>query len=107
MSQDIQPIFRGLADPTRRDLVALLSEQVLSISSLAANFDSSRNAIVKHLKVLEEGGIVGSYAQGTEKLHFLRPENLQPAHLWLSKYEEFWDAKLQQLKASIEASHHE
>ncbi|MEM6496206.1 MAG: helix-turn-helix domain-containing protein [Pseudomonadota bacterium] len=107
MSQEIQSIFRGLADPTRRDLIALLRDQVLSISSLAANFDSSRNAIVKHLKVLEGGGIVGSYVEGTEKLHFLRAENLRPAHEWLSQYEAFWDGKLGQLKASVEANRHD
>ncbi|MEM1176529.1 MAG: metalloregulator ArsR/SmtB family transcription factor [Pseudomonadota bacterium] len=107
MQTDIQRLFRGLADPTRRELIAILANDEHSISGLAARFDSSRNAIVKHLKVLEDGGIVGSYSRGKEKRHFLRAENLKPAYEWLSDYEKFWDNKLLQLKSAVEESRHE
>ena len=107
MQNDIQGVFRGLADPTRRALIEMLANDVKSISGLAGEFETSRNAIVKHLKILQEAGIVGSFTQGKEKRHFLRAENLQPAYQWLSDYEKFWDAKLLKLKESVEESHYE
>lgn len=102
MHDQLQPIFRGLADPARRAIIDLLQDEPSSISTLSANFDLSRNAVVKHLKILEEAGLIVGKSVGRERINYLQPQGLSAAHAWLSQYEEFWDSKLDALKRVIE-----
>jgi len=98
----MQLVFRALADPTRRAVIELLSQAPRSIGEINSEFDVSRNAIVKHLRILEEAGIVCSNTVGRERINHLKPQSLQQAADWLTYFDRFWDDKLEKLKHAIE-----
>src|SRR4051812_48521359 len=97
-------VFRALADPTRRQLLdELYREDGQSLSTLAERFDMTRFGVMKHLKQLEEAGLVVSRRRGREKLHFLNPVPIRLVHdRWVSKYAEPWVAGLSDLKQRLE-----
>ncbi|HEU0316647.1 MAG TPA: metalloregulator ArsR/SmtB family transcription factor [Solirubrobacteraceae bacterium] len=97
-------VFRALADPTRRSLLdALFEEDGQTLSALEARLPMTRFGVMKHLKVLEEAGLVVSRRRGREKLHFLNPVPIRLVHdRWVSKYAEPWAATLVGLKRRIE-----
>ena len=97
-------MFRALADPTRRALLdELYRDDGQTLSALEARFDITRFGVMKHLKVLEEAGLVVSRKQGREKLHFLNPVPIRLVHdRWVSKYSEPWVAGLSDLKTELE-----
>ena len=107
MRQDVQSVFKGLSDPTRRSIVELLSVNPSSVSDLVDEFDLSRNAVVKHLKVLENAGIVVGRPTGRERINFLNPAKLKLAYEWLTLFEMFWDNKLENLKRVVEEKEHD
>ncbi len=97
-------VFRALADPTRRGLLdALFAQDGQSLSALEARVPMSRFGVMKHLKVLEEAGLIVTRRRGREKLHFLNPVPIRLVHdRWVSKYSEPWAASLSELKTKIE-----
>jgi DNA-binding transcriptional ArsR family regulator len=97
-------VFRALADPTRRELLdELFRVDGQTLGALAARFEISRFGVMKHLKVLEEAGLVLARKQGREKLHFLNPVPIRLVHdRWVSKYAEPWVATLSDLKTRLE-----
>jgi uncharacterized protein YndB with AHSA1/START domain/biotin operon repressor len=97
-------VFRALADPTRRSLLdELFREDGQSLSALERRFDMSRFGVMKHLRQLEEAGLVVTRRQGREKLHFLNPVPIRLVHdRWVSKYAEPWAAALSGLKSQLE-----
>jgi uncharacterized protein YndB with AHSA1/START domain/DNA-binding transcriptional ArsR family regulator len=97
-------VFRALADPTRRSLLDELFEQDgQTLSALEQRLPMTRFGVMKHLKVLEEAGLVVAKKRGREKLHFLNPVPIRLVHdRWVSKYAEPWAAALTGLKKSIE-----
>ena len=97
-------VFKALADPTRRGLLDQLFEQDgQSLSELERRLPMSRFGVMKHLKVLEEAGLVTTKKRGREKLHFLNAVPIRLIHdRWVSKYAEPWAAALSGLKATIE-----
>src|SRR6195256_3915132 len=97
-------VFRALADPTRRSLLdELFREDGQTLSTLAARFDITRFGVMKHLKLLEEAGVVITKRRGREKLHFLNPVPIRLVHdRWVSKYAEPWAAALSGLKTRLE-----
>ncbi len=97
-------VFRALADPTRRALLdALFAEDGQTLSALEARFDISRFGVMKHLKLLEEAGLVVTRRRGREKLHHLNPVPIRLVHdRWVSKYSEPWVAGLSDLKTRLE-----
>jgi DNA-binding transcriptional ArsR family regulator len=97
-------VFRALADPTRRRLLdELFREDGQNLSALHARFPMTRFGIMKHLKVLEEAGLVVTRRRGREKLHFLNPVPIRLVHdRWVSKYAEPWAATLSDLKQRLE-----
>src|SRR5262249_28211786 len=87
---------RGLLD-------ALFADDGQSLSALQARVPMSRFGVMKHLKVLEEAGLVVTRRRGREKLHFLNPVPIRLVHdRWVSKYSEPWAASLSALKTTIE-----
>jgi DNA-binding transcriptional ArsR family regulator len=100
----VEDVFRALADPTRRDLLdALFERDGQTLVALTARHDMTRIAIAKHLRVLEEAGLVVSRRRGREKLHFLNPVPIRLVHdRWVSKYTEPWTAGLTGLKRELE-----
>jgi DNA-binding transcriptional ArsR family regulator len=97
-------VFKALADPTRRSLLdALHEEDGQSLSSLEKGLPMTRFGVMKHLKVLEEAGLVTTKRRGREKLHFLNAVPIRLIHdRWVSKYAEPWAAALTGLKREIE-----
>ena len=97
-------VFKALADPTRRQLLdELQARDGQSLSELEARLPMSRFGVMKHLKVLEEAGLVTTRKRGREKLHFLNPVPIRLIHdRWVSKYAESWAAPLSQLKRDLE-----
>src|SRR5213075_1588257 len=99
-------VFRALADPTRRSLLdELFREDGQTLSALEERLPMTRFGVMKHLRVLEEAGLVATRRRGREKLHFLNPVPIRLVHeRWVSKYAEPWAAMLSGLKTSIEES---
>src|SRR5215213_714150 len=97
-------VFRALADPTRRNLLdELFGEDGQTLSALEARVPMTRFGVMKHLKVLEEAGLVTTRWRGREKLHFLNPVPIRLVHdRWVSKYAEAWAATLTDLKRQLE-----
>jgi len=97
-------VFRALADPTRRSLLdELFAEDGQTLTSLEGRLPMTRFGVMKHLKVLEEAGLVKTKKRGREKLHFLNPVPIRLVHdRWVSKYAEPWAATLSELKSDLE-----
>lgn len=98
-----QLIFRAISDPTRRSIMALLAGKEQSLNEIAANYQMTRPAVTKHLKILQEGGLVSVRSKGRERIHRLQPEALKTVSEWLSFFSQFWDEKLADLKQAVEA----
>lgn len=97
-------VFKALADPTRRGLLdELFREDGQTLTALEGRLPMSRFGVMKHLKVLEDAGLVVTRRRGREKLHFLNAVPIRLVHdRWVSKYAEPWAAGLSALKTSIE-----
>jgi uncharacterized protein YndB with AHSA1/START domain len=97
-------VFRALADPTRRSLLdELFKEDGQSLGTLEGRLPMTRFGVMKHLRVLEEAGLVVTRRRGREKLHFLNPVPIRLVHdRWVSKYAEPWAATLTGLKKRLE-----
>jgi uncharacterized protein YndB with AHSA1/START domain/biotin operon repressor len=97
-------VFKAMADPTRRALLdALFADDGQTLTALESRFEMTRIAVSKHLRVLEEAGVVVTKRRGREKLHFLNPVPIRLVHdRWVSKYTENWAAGLVGLKSELE-----
>ena len=97
-------VFRALADPTRRSLLDELRERDgQTLSALEARLPMTRFGVMKHLRVLEEAGLVVTRRQGREKLHYLNPVPIRLIHdRWIDKYTEHRVAALADLKHQLE-----
>jgi uncharacterized protein YndB with AHSA1/START domain/DNA-binding transcriptional ArsR family regulator len=97
-------VFKALGDPTRRSLLdELFKQDGQSLSALEARLPMTRFGVMKHLRVLEEAGLVIARRRGREKLHFLNPVPIRLVHdRWVSKYAEPWAATLSGLKTRLE-----
>ena len=101
--RDAAPLFAALGDPTRLALVALLSAGgPASIAGLAGGVDVSRQAVTKHLHVLEDAGLVRGFRSGREHVWELEPKRLATAQDYLARIDAQWDAALDRLEAFLE-----
>jgi len=100
----VDDVFRALADPTRRSLLdELFREDGQTLTALEERLPMTRFGVMKHLKQLEEAGLVVTRRRGREKLHFLNPVPIRLVHdRWVSKYAEPWAAGLSGLKQGLE-----
>ena len=98
-------MFKALADPTRRSLLdELFRQDGQTLGGLEERFPISRFGVMKHLRVLEEAGLVVTRRRGREKLHFLNPVPIRLVHdRWVSKYSEPWVAGLSEIKERLES----
>jgi uncharacterized protein YndB with AHSA1/START domain len=101
----VDDVFKALADPTRRSLLdELFRQDGQTLGALEARFDMSRFGVMKHLRQLEDAGLVVTRKQGREKLHFLNPVPIRLVHdRWVSKYAEPWAAALSGIKTRLES----
>jgi uncharacterized protein YndB with AHSA1/START domain len=101
----VDAVFKALADPTRRSLLdELFRRDGQSLGELEERCDMTRFGVMKHLKLLEEAGLVVTRRQGRQKLHFLNPVPIRLVHdRWVSKYAEPWVAGLSEIKQRLES----
>jgi uncharacterized protein YndB with AHSA1/START domain len=104
MVGDVDVVFKALADPTRRELLdELFRQDGQTLGALVERFEMTRFGVMKHLKLLEEAGLVVTRRKGREKLHYLNPVPIQLVHdRWVSKYAAPWAETLAGLKHGLE-----
>jgi uncharacterized protein YndB with AHSA1/START domain len=104
LDEELAPVFRALADPSRRRLLdELYRQDGQTLHALESHLPMTRFGVMKHLKVLEEAGLVVTRRRGREKLHFLNAVPIRLVHdRWVSKYAEPWVAGLSDLKNELE-----
>ena len=90
-------IFQAVADPTRRAIIALIAIQAMTPNAIAENFDSSRQAVSKHLKILIECELIKQEHQGREIYYSLEVEKMQEIDQWLAQFRAIWETKFNQL----------
>ena len=104
MSGDqLSAVFGALADPTRRAILARLTEGDASVAELSAPFPMSQPAISRHLLVLERAGLISRRRRATARLSHLEAEPLREATAWLARYREYWDESYDRLDALLAA----
>jgi len=101
-SDPLSAAFAALADPTRRAILARLAQGHTHVGELAQPFAISAPAISRHLKVLQEAGLIERQVDARWRICHLRPEGLQAAHDWLAQYRAYWEASLDRLAELLE-----
>lgn len=94
--------FTALADPTRRAILARLQSGGASFTELAAPFDISRPAVVKHIKALEKAGLVLRTGSRTRPVYRLNAAPMREPRDWLNDYQQFWEGSLDRLDAYVQ-----
>ncbi len=96
MPDPVDKIFKAIADPTRREIINLLvvASTALSITQITQKFDISRQGITKHIRSLQEAGLIAVSEEGREKYCHATPVKLKVVYDWLAAYERFWTDKL-------------
>ena len=101
MAQPTLDAFQVIADPSRRKMLMLLSEDSLTISSLVENFDMSRPAVSKHVKILYTAGFIAIRDVGRERHCMLKQDGFDALHEWLKYFDQFWASKLKKLESLL------
>ncbi|WP_242117180.1 ArsR/SmtB family transcription factor [Aestuariivivens sediminicola] len=99
MQDKITKLFKAISDPTRRDIfhALVIATSALSISQISNQFDMTRQGVTKHIKTLEEAGLLKIQIQGRERFCLAKPGELEAINKWLKFYEQFWDNHLDRL----------
>jgi DNA-binding transcriptional ArsR family regulator len=98
-------IFKAIGDPTRQQIVGMLTRQAMGVGEIAKAFSISRPAVAKHLAMMRRCGLVSMEVRGREHLHHLQVDKLRQAQRWLTQMSAFWDDKLEALKLAVEEDH--
>ena len=92
-----QDLFQAIADPTRRAILALIAVQALTPNAMAEKFDMSRQAVSKHIKVLQECELIKPEYAGREIYYHFNPKKMQELDRWLSQFRKSWETQFNQL----------
>ncbi|CCG53533.1 Transcriptional regulator, ArsR family [Flavobacterium indicum GPTSA100-9 = DSM 17447] len=95
-------VYQAIADPTRRAILTLIATQALTPNSIAENFNTTRQAISKHLKILNECDLIQSTQQGREIYYSLQVEKMKEIDQWLAQFRKHWESKFNQLDQLLE-----
>jgi DNA-binding transcriptional ArsR family regulator len=98
MKQPAIDLFQALSDPNRRLILRLLSKESLTINSLAQNFDMTRPAVSKHIKILYSAGFISIQDLGRERHCKLNQKGFNDLQEWISYFDQFWQNKLKKLE---------
>lgn len=96
-------VFQAIADPTRREIIHMISTQPLNINSVSENFPVSRTAVYKHIKILTQCGLVVIKQQGRERFCEARLERLGEVSTWVEQYRKQWASSLDSLGNYLQA----
>ena len=91
-------VFQGIADPTRRGILAMIARKPLNINSVAGNFNISRTAVGKHIRILSECGLINIREHGRERYYEARLERLNEVSDWIEQYKRSWNEKFEYLE---------
>lgn len=94
-------VFQAIADPVRREIIGMLANKSMKLNSIAENFEISRPAISKHIKILSECGIVFVKQQGRERHCSIQVENLKEVADWLEPFKQLWEQRLDSFEAFL------
>jgi DNA-binding transcriptional ArsR family regulator len=97
MSNTKRDIFQAIADPTRRAILSLIALHAMTPNALAEHFDSSRQAVSKHIQVLVECNLVEQHQEGREIYYHLNPKKMKEIDSWLDQFRQIWETKFDQL----------
>ena len=107
-NDQLSAVFGALADPTRRAILTRLTAGDATVAELAAPFKVSQPAISRHLKVLEQAGLISRHRRRTARLSHLEADPLRAATVWLADYREYWTEsheRLDELLAALQGDH--
>jgi DNA-binding transcriptional ArsR family regulator len=90
-------VFQAIADPTRRAILCLIAAQAMTPNALAEHFNSSRQAVSNHIKILTECQLVRQEQQGREIYYHLNPEKMEDIDQWLHQFRAIWETRFNQL----------
>ena len=93
--------FQAIADPTRREILGIVASQSLNINAVAGNFNVSRTAIYKHIKILTECGLIVIKQQGRERYCEAKMEKLHEVSDWVEQYSKYWNMQLDALETYL------
>ena len=101
MAQSRLDVFQVIGDPSRRKMLMLLSSDSLTINNLAENFDMSRPAVSKHIKILYSAGFISIKDIGRERYCTLKKDGFEELQSWITHFDKFWTSKLKKLEALL------
>ncbi|RYU91297.1 metalloregulator ArsR/SmtB family transcription factor [Mucilaginibacter terrigena] len=90
-------VFQAIADPTRRAILSLLALHAMTPNAVAEHFDSSRQAISKHIKILTECQLVSQKQTGREIHYHFNPETMKEVDIWMEQFRKQWNSRFSQL----------
>ena len=90
-------VFQAIADPTRRGIIALIALQAMTPNAIAEHFDTSRQAVSKHLRILAECEVVRQEQKGREIYYSLEIDKMKEIDEWLEQYRKIWESRFEQL----------
>jgi DNA-binding transcriptional ArsR family regulator len=94
-------VFQAIADPIRREIIDLLAKETLTVNAVAEKFPISRPAISRHLKILEECGIVEFRQEGRVRYCQIQASQLIPAFMWIEQYRKLWEDRIDSFELYI------
>jgi DNA-binding transcriptional ArsR family regulator len=94
--------FQAIADPTRRAILTLLAVQAMTPNAITAHFESSRQAVSKHIKILAECRLIGSKQSGREVYYHINAEKMKEIDKWLEQFRAGWEQRFDQLENILE-----
>src|SRR5690242_1038635 len=103
MAQHTLDTFQAIADPSRRQILRMLSKKTCTINAIAENFDMSRPAVSKHIKVLETTGFIAVVNKGRERHCQLSQEGFDDLRKWIDYFDQFWESKMKRLGDLLDA----
>ena len=104
MQDKITQLFKAIADPTRREIfhALVIAGSALSISQISSQFEISRQGVTKHIKTLEEAGLIHLDNKGRERFCYANAKPLKELNTWMKFYEQFWDDSLDNLERYLD-----
>lgn len=106
MTRSTPDVFRAISDPSRRQILQLLSKESLTINSLADNFRMSRPAVSRHIKILHTSGFILIEDVGRERYCVLKQDGFVNVQRWIDFYDTFWKSKLKNLETLLNHKAH-
>jgi DNA-binding transcriptional ArsR family regulator len=94
-------VFQAIADPTRRAIIALIALQAMTPNAIAENFNTSRQAVSKHLRILTECELVKQEQRGREIYYMLELEKMKEIDQWIGQYRKIWESRFDQLEGLL------